>query len=291
MIFPRPYPDELLGSLLIRASHHLGLQPRQLARVIGVDASTLANFLVPWGLSRIATLTATPVEELLIHNTLFPYICLMWDKKPVERLRAQILATDPQAYPHFRACFAARRCLTTMRRYCPDCVDIDRKTYGECYWHRAHIIPGVLVCPAHHRTLVSSDIPVLAKLRDAANKLPNEIVGTTVDWQTSSADLIGLATAAANTVSLEPGAWMGWTDLYPEILYSNGYASLNRRSVRRKLALDVETAIGLPFLAKIGLPARPHAMKGWPIGLVQGVEPIMQATFVHLLFRRFLHLA
>jgi hypothetical protein len=34
-------------------------------------------------------------------------------------------------------------------RFCPYCVERDRKTFGECCWHRLHQLPGVEVCPEH----------------------------------------------------------------------------------------------------------------------------------------------
>jgi hypothetical protein len=152
------------------------------------------------------------------------------------------------------------------------------------------MIPGVLTCPIHHCYLLCSDIQILEKLGQAANRLPYEVSGTNVDWQTSNSNLRGLTAAAAHTICLEPGAWSKWTDLYPVVLRKMGYEDLKARGVRRTLALDLEKTIGQPFLAKLGLPARPHAMTGWPINLAQGVEPLMQAPLVHLLFRRFLGL-
>ena len=43
-------------------------------------------------------------------------------------------------------------------RYCPLCVEYDRLTYGECYWHRVHQVPGVLVCPIHEVMLEDSAV-------------------------------------------------------------------------------------------------------------------------------------
>src|SRR5207248_8301428 len=43
--------------------------------------------------------------------------------------------------------------------FCPKCVAEDRQNFGECYWHRVHQVPGVLVCPAHGDTLLNSDAP------------------------------------------------------------------------------------------------------------------------------------
>jgi len=41
-------------------------------------------------------------------------------------------------------------------RYCIHCVNEDIKNYGEPYWHRTHQVPGVEVCPIHHKSLSHS---------------------------------------------------------------------------------------------------------------------------------------
>src|SRR5262249_13189335 len=38
-------------------------------------------------------------------------------------------------------------------RFCSLCVDEDRDRFGECYWHRIHQAPGVLICPVHKAVL------------------------------------------------------------------------------------------------------------------------------------------
>ena len=53
-------------------------------------------------------------------------------------------------------------------KFCPICMQEDIEKYGECYWHRLHQVPGVLVCPKHKVTLenstvsISSNRPLLA---------------------------------------------------------------------------------------------------------------------------------
>jgi hypothetical protein len=51
-------------------------------------------------------------------------------------------------------------------RFCPLCIEEDRKRFGEPYWHRLHQIPGVEVCPTHSAFLEQSTIPV----RNGGNK-------------------------------------------------------------------------------------------------------------------------
>lgn len=44
--------------------------------------------------------------------------------------------------------------------YCNDCVDNDRKTYGETYWHLSHQLPAVVFCPIHETPIAVSDVPI-----------------------------------------------------------------------------------------------------------------------------------
>src|SRR5205085_5295925 len=41
-------------------------------------------------------------------------------------------------------------------RFCPACVENDRRQFQECYWHRLHQVPGVEVCPVHNVFLSDS---------------------------------------------------------------------------------------------------------------------------------------
>jgi hypothetical protein len=43
-------------------------------------------------------------------------------------------------------------------RYCPCCVEDDRLTYGEAYWHRLHQLAVVHVCPKHGVFLNNSEV-------------------------------------------------------------------------------------------------------------------------------------
>ena len=40
-------------------------------------------------------------------------------------------------------------------RVCPDCCQTEIGRWGSCYWHRAHQLPGTLVCPVHGTNLQS----------------------------------------------------------------------------------------------------------------------------------------
>ena len=48
-------------------------------------------------------------------------------------------------------------------RYCPLCVEADRSSYGETYWHRTHQMVGVKICPTHHCQLIDSKLTISSK--------------------------------------------------------------------------------------------------------------------------------
>ena len=44
--------------------------------------------------------------------------------------------------------------------YCRDCVQNDRETYGETYWHLSHQLPAVTLCSLHETPLICSEIEI-----------------------------------------------------------------------------------------------------------------------------------
>jgi hypothetical protein len=69
-------------------------------------------------------------------------------------------------------------------RYCPACVNYDRKIYGECYWHRVHQVSGVLACPIHEVML--KDSRVVWQFRDGTT----EFYSAEHSVESSSQDII-----------------------------------------------------------------------------------------------------
>ncbi|MCB7319888.1 TniQ family protein [Lacrimispora sp. 210928-DFI.3.58] len=40
-------------------------------------------------------------------------------------------------------------------KVCPECLEEDKRNYGEAYYHLSHHLPGVKICPRHHVTLMT----------------------------------------------------------------------------------------------------------------------------------------
>ncbi|WP_341318704.1 TniQ family protein [Paraburkholderia sp. IMGN_8] len=160
MYFPRPYPDELTSSLLIRASRHLGIPfDKVLKDLTGVGRKRL-HFLNPFALKKIADSTGMAYDEILVNHTLYPYVTAFMTNGHRERLRASLVAAAPQIRSDFNWLVGAPWSRLACRRFCPECLLDDLREHGESYWHRLHVLPGVYTCTKHRSPLLGTDIPL-----------------------------------------------------------------------------------------------------------------------------------
>jgi len=96
-------------------------------------------------------------DIIIDQHTLFPLYAPFLSFERSSILRHRMKAGSPAV--HWIAGITTSRVSRVQwLRYCPACVDYDRLTYGECYWHRVHQVPGVLVCPIHEIMLEDSSV-------------------------------------------------------------------------------------------------------------------------------------
>ncbi len=99
-------------------------------------------------------------DMIIDQNTLFPFYVPFLPAGRATVLRQRMRSND--AFVHTIAGVTkSKASRIDWLRYCPACVYRDRITYGECYWHRLHQIPGVLVCPVHEIMLEDSFVKML----------------------------------------------------------------------------------------------------------------------------------
>ena len=60
-------------------------------------------------------------------------------------------------------------------QYCPLCAKEDRETYGECYFHRSHIIRGITVCAKHKCKLLKTELEI-SKSKSPRLYVPEDII-------------------------------------------------------------------------------------------------------------------
>lgn len=173
--FPRPYPDEVVGSLILRACRHLGLAYKRIIQSIGSGPGAYGSFLLPSNLPRLGGLTGISAERLLWEHTMFPYIVAFMEPAEVVRLQRKILNScgDESSLSSLTKSVTHG---TRFRRFCMECMQEDIDSKGETCWYRSHLLPGNHLCLRHRSWLKETTIPLAGKgSRDIS--MPHDIAG------------------------------------------------------------------------------------------------------------------
>ncbi|WP_408406414.1 TniQ family protein [Paraburkholderia sediminicola] len=289
MYFPQPYPDELLGSLFIRACHHLGLTPRMLIAALSEGSDSVPSFIYPGLIAAVARHTGMSAHELLWEHTVFPHISIALDSARRDVLEAQILDSNaPGSSLRLQSTFPPHIEALTFRRSCEVCQRHDRATWGEDYWHRIHALPGVLVCPIHGSPLSISHVPLLAQITKEHNRLPHEVDFDRRRWPASEPTLRDLASEVKAALRCETSAWDYCLRSCQNAATSRGYEYGARAKSVNRLAIEFEHYFGSRLLEELGLPLLTRSSDAWPVELLRGRRPAMQLPLRLILLRSFL---
>lgn len=164
--FPEIYPDELLYSQLARYMAHTGyLAYIYAAEDLFSNKATRPDieFLNQYTKDALCMITKDlPLKTVIAKHTMFPYYGRFL---PVNRrLKALLsLVSMRNDYKDNLSIPARKDAIPRKIRYCPLCVNEDRKRFGETYWHRTHQMVGVNICHIHNCYLVETDILMTSK--------------------------------------------------------------------------------------------------------------------------------
>jgi len=100
------------------------------------------------------------VDHFIYNHTLFPYYEPFLPEERANRLRQDMYGSDGSTLYSRSGLTASTIPSIEQLRFCPLCVEEDRKQYGECYWHRIHQISGVEICPIHQIFIQDSKVYV-----------------------------------------------------------------------------------------------------------------------------------
>lgn len=286
--FPTPYPDELLGSLLIRACHHLGLSPKALVNLLD-DGSGDMFFLYPSFFQSLSRLTNLTPEDLLLNHTVFPYAAIGLPPQRRALLKRELLNSTGRGNSiRLRASLGLHVESLSHRRFCPICREEECNRIGESYWHCHHMLPGVFVCPEHGEPLSISDFSVLPKLSTGNAKLPQELSGTPADWKLDAGRLQRLAAAVLEATELPAETWLNAGAEYLRLADNFDRSNAQPGWDASPLALGLITFYGEGFLDAVSLGLSSVGPDSWPVRLTHGLRPTVQSQLCHILLRHFL---
>lgn len=172
--FPIPYPDEMLGSAIVRFQVHVGSNSCELISSLFGSKVVLHTVGLQGRLKFL--LNNTPLSDyydgptLALKHTLLPYYTAFAGYSTRNRLLNRML--NRYSFKPFVSStrFAARIPEAYYPRYCPLCMEEDIKLYGEPYWHRSHQLAGVYFCPIHEIELYDR-CPVCDKNFESFNNI------------------------------------------------------------------------------------------------------------------------
>ena len=155
---PDFFPDELIGSACARMIKRLRVHGSDIFHLLfGLPNATI-SWDLPQHLDHFSSIYppwhTMDLYELIEGHTLYPFYRIF-----------QHRMMFPDNIGHYnRRNFIPEiqdtRYLPSVLRYCPSCAIEDRSRCGERYWHRAHQLPGVYLCPQHNVFLEKTTVPL-----------------------------------------------------------------------------------------------------------------------------------
>jgi len=289
-LLPKPYADELVGSILLRGFRVSGLPlKRFLSAVYSAPRSRLA-FVMTSGLDRIALLSGMDAEQLLLQHTVFPYTVAAMSEDARQRFLHKALALVP-GVDCLGSLTKSVTHSTPFRRLCPLCVSREMGEFGESYWHRTHLLPGVLLCPEHGVALHRVASPTHACTPQSDPRLPHECTGSQESAQVAMPLLERIGTLSQQALD---GPFPGGDALparYEQLARVKGYVCGNGGVGSVFLANNLYRAYGANYLASVGSPFSPNALHAWPTLMTRpGAGPPF-APIKHILLTAFLEVA
>lgn len=283
--FPRPYPDELIGSLLLRACQHYGITLNGLPKLLGNKGNGYWPLGMPRALDVIATATGIKPDELLWHHTLFPYATAYICEHQTKRMSNAFMGADTKGN-------AALSQATTIgvegQRYCPICREEDYAQFGEAYWHRAHNLPFVSICLKHNAPL---QVTSRSKAGIRIQLLPGAIQGVPTESKLPVAWAGHLTRLSTELLTrAERHSQYDWYKSYRVKAIKLGVDRHGGGFASRSIAQAFQVAYGHDFLEAARLNFRPDGLS-WPAQMLREKQRIPFSTPKHVLMNTFLALA
>lgn len=284
---PQPYPDELIGSVYIRAGRHRGLPTKSLSSVLFGSRRSHWPLLLSANLGQFSPAMGISSTELLRLHTVLPYATAFM--APEETIRLTKVVLGPEG--RYLATLSHSATLGQSRiRYCDICVEADLERYGESYWHRSHNLPFVCDCPIHGTPL--RQLSKGKQKRGCSVTLPpDESSGTPVtnllpptvsDILTQSS--LGLLDTQARQT---PRAWL---QTYRKLAQRQGFPIQGSGFSNLSILTAMRDFYGSAFLQAFGLD---FSTKGnpWPVTMLREGSNTCFVTAKHLLLQTFLQKA
>lgn len=284
-LLPKPYPDEVIGSVIERACLQTGMSMKALARSLFGGSRNSFSFLMATDLLQLAPLMGIDSEELLLKHTMYPYAVSYMEPKEQRRLKSKILSRRSDE------CIGSiTRSVShgvSFRRICLLCTDEELNTFGEAYWHRAHLLPGVFYCHLHGVPLYQSHEPLRDNVQLKLATTPTD--SATAEINIFVPDEISSVLLRHSLEALNSGiqARADWASFHKAQVAEKGYAVAGGAIAARKMSQDLSTFFGQAYLEDAGCYYPARQLNPWPCLLIRECMPLNFAAPKHLFLQTF----
>ena len=171
-------------------------------------------------------------------------------------------------------------------KYCPRCLQEELK-HSEPYWHRAHQLPGVVVCHKHKEVLIESNIDYSTRNHKyefvALSQLTHDSYSQRIINPDRSNHLQYIAEQSARILFTRKGEV---TNKYYKPMSQKGYLTPSNRMRFEKLISDFRSSYSEELLQYIHCSIDSDSDDTWIHKLVRGDTEIAQ-PLRHLILNRF----
>lgn len=254
LIFSEIRPGELVYSALARyARWAMSNGPKSVIESIFGSRSVAASIDLPNRLDAlIPLLPGSPTsDDLIDRHTLAPYYTAFLPT-PVRFAVRQGMKGEGESLHLLSGLAAFRSGRVSRLRFCPDCANGMRRTWGSEHWLREHQLPSVLVCPDHGTILRVSRVDLHKTNR-------HEFVAANSDSCPPSADLViaPVRSADLDTLIRIAKASSALLDAPPDVtdldsLSESYLAQLRERGLMRSRMRVDQVALEEAFLDRFG---------------------------------------
>jgi hypothetical protein len=285
--FPRPFPDELLGSLVGRACRETGLSHKELVFSLANVRGTYSSIFLPSYIRQLATLTKIDAEKLVYAHSAFPYIVSFMANDLAARLKDLVLSRVGISGGSFHSLTQSVTNGVAYRRLCRHCAQEDLSRFGTSYWHRSHMLPAVHYCAKHRQPLEETRIAVRNFGRLWSYCMPHEVKGACLDFGLPAWVLMEIASRSVVALEKHADYRDSWSDEYRRLAEDKGYVTPGPFIAGRQLACDIRAAYGPDFLAQADCTYTKER-NAWPALMVRPRTKGPFSPVKHILLRTFL---
>lgn len=279
----KPYPDELVGSMINRACRQTGIHlGRILPLLTGRKISSHSMALSSSPL--LADAYGLSAEEYLRKHTLLPYCLAFMHSTERERLIAKFVHSRSENTSIASLSQNAGKSVGHLR-LCPACINEDIKVFGESYWKRAHHLPASYICLKHDTRLKITDMTMEVR---RPLPFPDEVLQLSADANPGlSFDLLRtISEISVGSLNQSHEMTETW-EFYQSRAAKLGYTFVQGHVYGEVLSTDMKSFFGDSFLESHEC-AIPAATKNpWPSLLVRE-SSLNVSTIKHVLLRAFL---